>query len=249
MNFNVENLLLLFLAFCLFGWFIELFYRSYKAKKMANPGFLSGPYVPIYGIGGFIAYFSFLYSDHLSVVGSFLFFIGLVTVVELLTGVFFEKVFKIRLWDYSDRKFDFKGHICPRFLFYWLLLGVVFKYILFTPFDRMAGMEINPTQIFFLGLVYGVFSVDLVQSFNLAYRIRTTINQFGESQISPKVFALKNLYRDASSELNKKVDLNGKALGLKEGGLYVINYFRLTRNIREELQKAINKKLQNEKEN
>ena len=250
MNFNTENILLLFLVFCLMGWFIELFYRSYKAKKVANPGFLSGPYVPLYGAGGLIAYFSSIYSDTLSTIGSLLFFITLVAVLEYFTGVFFEKVFKIRLWDYSDRKFNLKGHICPQFILYWLLLGIFFKYFLFSYFDQMVrSLTISPTQIFFLGLIYGVFLVDIVQSFNLAYRIRTTINQFGESQISPKVFALKNLYRDVSSELNRKVDLNGRTSGLKEGGLYVINYFRLTRNIREELQKIINKKLQGEEEN
>ena len=242
--------MLLFLTFSLTGWIIELTYRSLRARKITNPGFLSGPYVPIYGVGGIIAYFSSLYSDSLSVLGSLAFFIVLVSAVEYFTGLFFEKVFKIRLWDYSEEKLNLGGHICPRFIFYWLLLGVFFKFVLFSYFDFIARRaDINPTHIFFIGLMYGVFLVDLVQSFNLAYRIRNTINQFGEEHISQKALALKGLYRDVSSELNKKIDLNGRASGLKEGGLYVINYFRLTRSIREELQNIITKKLENKEEN
>ena len=34
------------------GWILELFYRRIvSTKKWINPGFLTGPYLPIYGIG------------------------------------------------------------------------------------------------------------------------------------------------------------------------------------------------------
>ncbi len=249
MGFNLENLLLLFFVFCLIGWIIELFYRSYKAKKITNPGFLSGPYVPIYGAGGIIAYFSVVYSGTLSKPGALLFFLFLVGVVEYFTGFFFEKFFKVRLWDYSDRRLNLGGHVCLRFMVNWLFLGLFFKYFLYSHFDQLArNITINSTHIFFLGLIYGVFLVDLVQSFNLAYKIRTSINQFGENHLARRVFALKNLYRDVSSELNSKMNLSEKTLGLKESGLYVVNYFRLTRNIKDELQKVVDKRLQKLKE-
>ena len=47
----------LILAFLFFvgssiGWAIELFFRRFfSAKKWINPGFLVGPYLPIYGFG------------------------------------------------------------------------------------------------------------------------------------------------------------------------------------------------------
>ena len=47
-------LLLAFLFFMgsLTGWGIELLYRRFVSqKKWVNPGFLSGPYLPIYGFG------------------------------------------------------------------------------------------------------------------------------------------------------------------------------------------------------
>ena len=33
------------------GWVLELFYRRFEHKKWVNPGFLVGPYLPIYGLG------------------------------------------------------------------------------------------------------------------------------------------------------------------------------------------------------
>ena len=35
------------------------------------------------------------------------------TVLEYVTGVTMEALFKVRYWDYSKNKFNFQGHICP----------------------------------------------------------------------------------------------------------------------------------------
>ena len=46
-------LLYVFLFFIgsLFGWVLELFYRRPIEGRWMNPGFLTGPYLPIYGFG------------------------------------------------------------------------------------------------------------------------------------------------------------------------------------------------------
>ena len=36
------------------GWILESAYRSYRERRLVNAGFLSGPFVPIYGLGGVI---------------------------------------------------------------------------------------------------------------------------------------------------------------------------------------------------
>ncbi len=55
--------MLLSLAFLFFigslaGWVLELVYRNLKRKdgKWINPGFCTGPYVPLYGVGLCILY-------------------------------------------------------------------------------------------------------------------------------------------------------------------------------------------------
>ena len=54
---TILNLLLalayLFFIGSVFGWVLELLYRNLKSdhKNWVNPGFCTGPYVPIYGFG------------------------------------------------------------------------------------------------------------------------------------------------------------------------------------------------------
>ena len=47
----VENFLFLFFLGSTVGWIIELFYRKIIHGRWNNPGFLHGPYLPIYGFG------------------------------------------------------------------------------------------------------------------------------------------------------------------------------------------------------
>ena len=42
-------LLYLFAFFSLAGWILEVSFRSTTQKKLVNPGFLAGPYLPLYG--------------------------------------------------------------------------------------------------------------------------------------------------------------------------------------------------------
>ena len=47
----------LFVIGSLLGWVIELFFRRFVSqKKWMNPGFLTGPYLPIYGFGVIVLY-------------------------------------------------------------------------------------------------------------------------------------------------------------------------------------------------
>ena len=47
-----------------FGWLLELFFRKCVAKKWINPGFLTGPYLPIYGFALWILFgLSFIQQD------------------------------------------------------------------------------------------------------------------------------------------------------------------------------------------
>ena len=48
----LESIFILFIIGAILGWILELFYRRFiTMKKWINPGFLKGPYLPIYGIG------------------------------------------------------------------------------------------------------------------------------------------------------------------------------------------------------
>ncbi|OQY40076.1 MAG: hypothetical protein B6229_02460 [Spirochaetaceae bacterium 4572_7] len=43
------------------------------------------------------------------------------TILELLTGEFFLRFYSLRLWDYTNNRFNYKGLVCPRFSIYWTI--------------------------------------------------------------------------------------------------------------------------------
>ena len=171
------KILFIFSFASLLGWFIETAYRSIMSKKIVNPGFMGGCVVPIYGFGAIILYFvcglslkiDFLYNPILVIVISVI----LLTLLELISGMIFLKFFNLRLWDYSNRKFNFKGLICLRFSLYWGILALVFYLFLYEFIDNMCMSFIkNNICLFSLGIFYGIFIIDLFLSFNLTSKIK-----------------------------------------------------------------------------
>ena len=49
---------------------------------------------------------------------------AVITSYEFVSGVIFNKILKLKVWDYSDRPFNFKGQICPAYSILWGLLCI-----------------------------------------------------------------------------------------------------------------------------
>ena len=110
-QYTVVQWLFFFYFYCFFGWCFESTYVSLKSKRPVNRGFMRGPFLPLYGSGGIMMLLvSRPFQDNLVMV----FIAGCVgaTVLEYVTGVVMEALFKVRYWDYSNQKFNFQGHIC-----------------------------------------------------------------------------------------------------------------------------------------
>ena len=50
---------------------------------------------------------------------------SLITVIELLSGIFFNLYLHLNLWDYSDDRFNFLGQICLQNCIWWYVLTVI----------------------------------------------------------------------------------------------------------------------------
>lgn len=178
----VEALLVaafLFFVGSMLGWCTEvLFRRCFTAKKWINPGFLTGPYLPLYGFGvaGLFG-ISLIPIDTGSAAWNaviIIFIMGVaMTLIEYIAGLIFIKGLKIRLWDYSDRWGNIQGIICPLFSFFWLLVSAFFYFVI-SPFaiDAVVWFVNNMAFAFVVGLFFGVFFVDLAHSVNLTAKIR-----------------------------------------------------------------------------
>jgi len=163
------------------GWIIELIWRRYfgLARRWLNPGFLNGPWLPIYGFGTI-----FLYYLSINILPIYLliplFFFSM-TLLEFVAGIFFIKVYKIRLWDYRGNRLNIMGIICPFYSFLWTILGLVFYYYIHPILYKYILIILSRYELtFFLGIYVGVLFVDIVISFNLANRIKNVVRNSGQ---------------------------------------------------------------------
>lgn len=175
----------LFVIGSLFGWVLELFYRRLiSQKKWMNPGFLTGPYLPIYGSGVVVLYGVSNINLGITIeawdIVTRILIIGVgMTVIEFIAGLIFIKGLKIKLWDYSDRKGNVMGLICPLYSLMWLLVGCLY-YFFVNPFlvQGISWISENLIYTFFVGIVVGMMIVDFAYSVHLA----TKLKEFKELQ-------------------------------------------------------------------
>jgi len=190
--------LFLFLFGDILGYFLEvIFRRVFSAKKWVNPGFMKGPWLPLYGFGLIIMFtlvnaiklipLPFYNIDKnippnvydlipLIIIGSSL------VLLEFLAGIIFVKGFRVKLWDYSNMRGNILGIICPVFSVIWFAIGIIFYYAVYPyvallfnkAFAYMFGTNLSSPHfgfIFILGLCYGIMLIDFSTSINLFAKI------------------------------------------------------------------------------
>ena len=169
----------LFVIGSLIWWIIELFFRRFVSqKKWMNPGFLTGPYLPIYGFGVLALYAVSniplgITNQIVDIIVRILIIGVAMTVVEFIAGLIFIKGLKVKLWDYSKRKGNIMGIICPSFSLIWLVVGSLY-YFLLNPFlvEGISWISENLIYTYFVGMVMGAMAVDFAYSIHLATKLK-----------------------------------------------------------------------------
>ena len=214
MNFFLTLTYLFFIG-SVSGWVLELFSRklfssSNPEHKWINPGFCTGPYLPIYGFGLCTLYLLALLGGKTGLDGSIqgraLLFLGMaisMTLIEYIGGLLLLKGAKIRLWDYSNRRGNIQGLICPLFSFFWALLGAAY-YFLIHPhiLTALAWLSENLAFSFVIGLFFGVFLVDMASSAHWVSRVKAFAD---ENDVIVKVENLKAHIHAAQERASARV--------------------------------------------
>lgn len=162
------------------GYLMELIFRRIVHKKWINPGFLTGPCLPLYGSGLLFLYlicsldYSFISSTVLRTIFIIILITFMMTLIEYITGIIFIKRMNVKLWDYSSRPGNIQGIICPLFTFFWGVIGALY-YFLLHPFIAQAALWISghPLFSYFIGMYFGVFIVDICYSFHVVSKIKS----------------------------------------------------------------------------
>jgi uncharacterized membrane protein len=175
-----------FYFYCFFGWCLESSYVSIREKRFVNRGFLRGPVLPLYGCGAVMMLFV-----SWPVKGNYLlmFLYGMAgaTVLEYLTGAAMEKLFKMRYWDYSDQKINFRGYICLSSSVVWGLLTIFLSEVLHKPVEEivfaingsaLTGMVTAGTVVFLLDLYHSArAALDLAKTLEAMTRVKNSLEE------------------------------------------------------------------------
>lgn len=152
--YSLPQLLFLFYVFCNIGWVIESTIESLHCKSFVNRGFLKGPYIPIYGIGGLIILICCMpFNEN----GFLVYLAGVVscTTLEYFVGWVMETIFQKQFWDYSMLKFTYKNRISLVPSLFWGLLSLFLVYILY----GIVDMVVTSIPVNFIAIYDIVFSV------------------------------------------------------------------------------------------
>lgn len=180
-SYTVVHWVFFFYFYCFFGWCFESAYVSLKCKRPVNRGFMRGPFLPLYGSGGIMMLVvSMPFQDNLFLV----YVAGCIgaTILEYVTGVAMEAIFKMRYWDYSNQRFNFQGHICLSSSLAWGFLTILMTEWMHKPVESFA-MKI-PMQVLTVIVVVltAIIFADFALSFKAALDLRDVLIQMEKAK-------------------------------------------------------------------
>ena len=177
MSFFIK-ILSVFAIGCSFGWVLEVLFRRFWSGNGAkhrwiNPGFLKGPWLPVYGIGLSALYifceilFPLMPNSIIFTALGLLTLSSLLTEIEYLSGLVSKRLFHVVLWDYSGEWGNVDGIICPLFSVFWSLLALGYYFFVHKPLEGLVGrLVINPLFSGILGIYLIAFFLDFLISIN-----------------------------------------------------------------------------------
>ncbi|MCD8326112.1 MAG: putative ABC transporter permease, partial [Lachnospiraceae bacterium] len=173
-GYTVEQWLFFFYFYCFFGWVFESTYVSLKSRHFVNRGFMHGPFLPLYGTGAIMMLVvSRPFADNILLT----YIAGCIgaTVLEYVTGAMMEAMFKVRYWDYSDKRFNIKGYICLGSTLAWGVLTILMTRVVHTQVESLV-ISIPAQTLSMLVFALTVYIViDLVLSFKDAFALRDVL--------------------------------------------------------------------------
>lgn len=148
-----------FIIYSFFGWIFECIHMALTTKEVVNRGFLFGPVIPIYGVGLSLIV-TFLSKFKSNFIVFLILSILIIAILEYFISVILEKIFKIRWWDYSDKKFNLHGRICLNTMTIFIVGATIITYLVHPiVYKILISMPTNFKNLLF-GLLLFLFILD-----------------------------------------------------------------------------------------
>ena len=235
-HYHFHQWLSFFYFYCFFGWCFESTYVSLKSHKFINRGFMKGPWLPLYGSGAICVLFITLpFQQDWRLV----YLIGALaaTLLEYVVGTAMVSLFKVRYWDYSNRKIQLHGHICLSSTIAWGFLSLLMVYVVHEPVADFI-LSLNNDLVMAITFFITVFMVyDFANAFRQAMDLRALIIQAEKIclELGDRLELQKDLLKSNMEErmtiMNSRID-------------YIQNYWNdQLEDKKNEMQTALNEQL------
>lgn len=218
-SYSFIQWLLFFYIYCFLGWCWETSYVSIKKHKFTNRGFIHGPFLPIYGSGAIIVLISTLPVKH-NLILVFIFGMISATILEYVTGVLMETIFKVRYWDYSNQPFNINGHICLISSLAWGMFSIFMIKILHNPIEKFV-LKFNYEFVTFITFILTIgIVIDMTISIKAALDLKNIITRITESneelirmqkRLDVIIAILDNDKQELQEKIEKKLENYKKA--------------------------------------
>lgn len=180
MYYSTNQWFFFFYIYCFLGWLWESLYVSAKQREWVNRGFMHGPFLPIYGSGAIAILLATIgVRDNLVLI----YILGMVssTVLEYFTGAAMEKIFGVRYWDYSEKRFNLNGHICLSVSLAWGVFSIILVKVIHPPLEELVlALPDAAVDVSSLVLTIAV-AVDTTVSAGEALDLKETLKKLAES--------------------------------------------------------------------
>ena len=164
---QLKAMLFEFIVFSVAGWILEVIYRSLTNKRFVNPGFLTGPYLPIYGTGALIISSIAYATMHMPIAYKFAIYFISLSLLEYFTGVILYTITGKRYWDYTDEPLNIQGHVCLPFSVIWGILALAFEFAVL-PLYSYFVTSLNPVVI---NIVISIVMVLMIADFMITHNV------------------------------------------------------------------------------
>ena len=174
---SLINLILLFFAYAFFGWCIEVTLKYFQFHRFINRGFLTGPWLPIYGSGAALitVVIKGLAPLEFSVGTTFAVSFLLCGFLEYMTSYVLEKRFHARWWDYSQKPMNLHGRVWIGNLILFGLGGVVIVDLINPLLLRLSEHMSFPLREIMALFLSVVFVADYVMSHFVLKLVKTSV--------------------------------------------------------------------------
>lgn len=145
-----------FFVYCVIGWIYEVIVMYSRGFGFVNRGYLHGCYIPIYGFCSlfFLIVLNGIRKRKFAAKPFVIFFSVLIlsSLIEYSASYILEKFFNLRLWNYSDYKYNLNGRIALESSIYFGIGGLVIFYVVQPLLDKLRT-RINPNAIIISGIL------------------------------------------------------------------------------------------------